>query len=132
MRTIRVNKDNRVVYNIPWVVPVYDFWVQHTELLIACVPVTMAKRTAAYREPMPQFALVLRQSWQAKRSPLRFADSICIVCDAVQDKHKEIVAKAGLGGSGDEAELQYQCYKCLTVMHQAVSKMLFVFVAPIC
>ena len=111
-RPIRLYDQSRVVYNVPFLVPVLSYRVASTKILIANVPVVMFKRVAHLRQPMPEFALLLQRVFLARRfqGPMFVGpDSVANRCSlCVRVRHHDY-------GSTQETFL---CKCCLLAFHR--------------
>jgi hypothetical protein len=111
-RQIRLDDQDRIIYNIPFVVPVSFFRVERTKVIVADLPVVMHKRVARFRSPMPPFALVLHWHASALRSPGPLhGKGRCVLCKLAVELG---VACGAVYGDGRDL---FVCHSCLCPWH---------------
>ena len=117
-RQVRLDAQNRVIFNVPFAVPISSFRSERTRVIIANVPVVMLKMTAAFREPMPTFALVLHQHEMAKKATWpRHGSEACVLCRLARDLGVQA------GSAHYDRRDMFVCYSCLCSWHDICAQL---------
>ena len=103
-RRVRLDRNSRVIFNVPYVVPVEEFPLACTSVVVRDVPVLMLKVKGKLRDPMPEFALTLQMHLRAQHfaGPLHAdegSDLQCVLCEACSALGLTIVDVDGPGGA---------------------------------
>lgn len=117
-RRVRLDSKSRVIFNVPYVVPVEEFPLACTSVVVRDVPVLMLKVKGKLRDPMPEFALTLQMHLRAQHfaGPLHAdegSDLQCVLCEACSALGLTIVNVDGPGGG------LFQCCQCSMMWHAA-------------
>ena len=111
-----IDCDQRVKYNVPYKVPV-ELWTD-CHVVVANIPMKMAKVRAAYREKMPPWVLTVKELEDAVLFDGPMSQGVgCVVCKAT-----EFVA--GLAALRDPLLLGdiFRCKACLSMFHETCAK----------
>lgn len=125
-RRVRLDSLGRVIYNVPYMVPVENFAAATTKVIVPRIPVVMLKATARFRVPMPAFAVLLRRVTLARRcSGLTSDGAECVVCTAVSQTPE----LAGLETYGADVRA-YRCRSCAQDWHEPCAAVAFCLAGP--
>ena len=111
-RVVRLDNRNRVIYNVPFIVPVRTFPAEEVTYIVAKLPVEMLKVTAGSRVPMPGWALLLRDRELARIFPgPQLLETACMMCD--------LARRTGVDAGVPPTDDKYTCTNCLQAWHSA-------------
>lgn len=119
-RLVRLDAQDRIIYNVPFAVAVQSFPVARTTVIVADLPAEMVKATARFRQPMPPFAVLLRRvCWRRCFPGPLFADTDlcvdverCAVCAAALASNPDCMSSAP---GADEP--MFACKTCASTWH---------------
>jgi hypothetical protein len=112
-RRVRLDRQNRVVYNVPYAVPIEEFPVEATKLIVSDLPVLMLRMAGKLRDQMPEFALTLQGNLKTTSfsGPLHVEspEQRCVLCRAAETFEID-----GVLNPEDET---FQCCQCNLAWH---------------
>jgi hypothetical protein len=147
-RRVRLDSRNRIIYNVPFAVPIEDFPISSTRLIVKDLPVIMFRARSKGRDSMPQFALTLLAHLRARHfaGPLPFPmeglrEHLCVLCQAAQEA--EVANVPGPASGLDSCHDLFQCGMCSCIWHASCAAIMcaadrgvcfegMAFTCPIC